>query len=42
MWEVETNKKGGHWVITLTKNERRTDSDNIDVLTAIVIIKSTN
>lgn len=29
MWEDEANKKGGRWVITLNKNQRRTDLDNL-------------
>ncbi|CAD7081663.1 unnamed protein product [Hermetia illucens] len=38
MWEDEANKKGGRWVITLNKNQRRTDLDNLwlDVLLCLI------
>ena len=29
MWEDEANKKGGRWVITLNRQQRRTDLDNL-------------
>lgn len=27
MWEDEKNKRGGRWLITLTKQQRRSDLD---------------
>ncbi|XP_038867585.1 eukaryotic translation initiation factor 4E-1A-like [Salvelinus namaycush] len=29
MWEVERNKRGGRWLITLSKLQRRTDLDRL-------------
>lgn len=38
MWEDEANKRGGRWVITLNRQQRRSDLDNLwlDVLLCLI------
>ena len=42
MWEDDANKRGGRWVITLNKQQRRNELDILwlDVVSALIVISS--